>query len=150
MSKTTRRELDSGSQPKLRVAGELRVGLAIVEELLGGESTLEGGKDVLRRNTVTWGKKSANRIGKSNSERTGLVEHDRNVLVRVLEQREQDADLRNRVVGASSVPTHTAGGTGSREEHNGITQQLDIGQQSSFLVGGELGFGGIELDSGDR
>ena len=44
VSETSRGELDSGSQTQLGVTGEFRVGSAVVEEVLGSNSALEGGE----------------------------------------------------------------------------------------------------------
>jgi len=44
VSKTSGREFDSGSQTQLGVTGKLGVGSAVVEKVVGGNVTLEGGE----------------------------------------------------------------------------------------------------------
>ena len=56
MTKTSGRELHTRREAKLRVSRELRVGLAVVKEVLPREMSLERGDKVLGRNTVTCGK----------------------------------------------------------------------------------------------
>ena len=53
VSKTSGREFDPGGQTQFGMTGELRIGSTVVEEVLGGDSSLEGGEQVLGSNTVT-------------------------------------------------------------------------------------------------
>jgi hypothetical protein len=79
---------------------------------------------------------------------TGLVEYDGHIFLRVLEQREQDADLRYGVVCAASVAAHAARCAGCGEVDDGIAQKLDVSKQILFLLLRERRFCGIELESG--
>ena len=83
MAKAARGELDAGGEPELRVARELRVRLAIVEEVLPGDVALQRGDEVLSRDTVSWERISASCMPYHGcgAALTGFVEEDRHVLV---------------------------------------------------------------------
>lgn len=77
---------------------------------------------------------------------TGFIEYDGDVFLRVLEEREQNANFGYVIVCTTSVAAHAASCSRGGEEDNRIAQKLDIGQQiRSFLVR-ELGLCGIELE----
>lgn len=147
MSETTRAELDTSSQAKLGVTRELRVGSAVVEELVGGESALESREKVLGSDTVT----------------SLVVEGlDELVAVRAGEKGEEDGDLWDSVVGSSGVPRDfagrkgdmsvphahcryplalltTPGGAAGSEEDDGITKNVNVLLQALLLLCAELG-----------
>lgn len=54
MTKTTGRELHTRRETELRMPWELGVGLAVVEEMLEGDVSLEGSYEILSRNSMTW------------------------------------------------------------------------------------------------
>ena len=53
MTETTGRELHARRETEFRVSRELGVSLAVVQEVLEGNVPLEGGYEVLGRNSVT-------------------------------------------------------------------------------------------------
>lgn len=89
MSETTRAELDTSGQAELRVTRELRVGSAVVEELVGGKGAFESGEEVLSGDTV------------SSLVVEGL---DELVTIGAGEEGEEDGDFRDSVVGSTGVP----------------------------------------------
>ena len=58
--------------------------------------------------------------------RTGFVEKDFNVLVRILEQGEQDGDFRDGIICTTGMATDATSGGGSGEENDCVPQKLDV------------------------
>ena len=52
MAETSGGELDTGSESQFGVTGELRVSLAIMQEVLGGEGAFQRGEQILGSDTM--------------------------------------------------------------------------------------------------
>jgi hypothetical protein len=65
----------------------------------------------------------------SKKSRTGFVEDDFDIFIRILEQGEQEGDFWDGVISTTGMAANTASGGRGGEQNDDISQELDVEQQ---------------------
>ena len=89
---------------------KLGVGLAIVEKLLERDVSPEGGKEILRSNTVS-----------------GFIEHDRQVFFRLFKETQKECQFGYGIIRTASVSAYTTSRARRGEVDDGIPEEVDVG-----------------------